>query len=63
MVELATGFATLSMFLGWQLLVTKRKAEVLDSMISSVLNGDLVIRRNEDGNIEVKINNGECDDE
>lgn len=49
MAELAAGFATLSAFLGWRLFVLSKKFWVADTMIRGILNGEVVIRKTNDG--------------
>jgi hypothetical protein len=49
MAELAAGFATLSAFFGWRLFVVSRRFWVVDTMLKGILEGEVVIRKTEDG--------------
>lgn len=57
MVELATAFAVLSLFLGWRLYVVSKMTRVMTYMFSAMVDGRVEIRRTERGlEMEVKDN-------
>lgn len=57
MLELAAGFATLSLFLAWRLYVSSMKRHMMEVMLRAVIEGKVEIRRTEDGfEMEVKSN-------
>lgn len=57
MVELTTGFAVLSLFLGWRLYVVNTKLMVANRMLIGMVTGKVKLTRTEDGfELEVKDN-------
>ena len=57
MAELTAGFATLSLFLGWRLYVANKTVFVLTKMFAAMVDGELEIRKTEDGiEMEIKTN-------
>lgn len=57
MIELAAGFATLSLFLAWRLYVSSTRQRMMELMLRAVIEGRVEIRRTEDGvEMEVKGN-------
>lgn len=57
MVELTTGFAVLSLFLGWRLYVVNAKLMVANRMLIGMVTGKVKLTRTEDGfELEVKDN-------
>jgi len=57
MVELTTGFAVLSLFLGWRLYVVNAKLMVANHMLIGMVTGKVKLTRTEDGfELEVKDN-------
>lgn len=49
MIELAAGFATLSLFLFWRLLVAKKRAHLTSIVLEAMLEGKLKVTRTKDG--------------
>lgn len=57
MAELAAGFATLSLFLGWRLHVIGKKLWMANAMLKGIMSGKVVITPTEDGfELEIKEN-------
>lgn len=54
MIELATGFATLSLFLAWRLYEAKRQLNAAKTFVEAVIDGKLVFTPTEDG-MEVEL--------
>jgi hypothetical protein len=49
MVELAAGFATLSVYLSWRLYVVSKKFYMAEVMLRGIVAGEVVITRTEGG--------------
>lgn len=49
MTELAAGFATLSLFLFWRLVIAKKKAQMACTLLDAMVEGRLKIKRVKDG--------------
>lgn len=49
MIELAAGFATLSLFLAWRLSVANKKAHMACMLLEAMVEGKLKITRTQDG--------------
>jgi len=58
MVELATVLATLCAYLAWCVHVKTTQLKVYKAMLYAVMDGKIDVRRNEDGELEVKLLKG-----
>lgn len=57
MVEIATGFAVLSLFLGWRLFVVSRRLFMANTMLRAMIAGKVVVTHTDDGvEMEIKHN-------